>query len=405
MKISGIICEYNPFHNGHMHHINLTKSATNSDGIVGIMSGNFAQRGIPTLIDKWTRTRMALEGGVDLVIELPAIFALSSAEFFAKGSVELLDSLGVVDYLSFGSEIGDLKDLKLIAEILCEEPPKFKSLLKDYLAKGLPFAKSRSLALKDYLDIQDSSKDLELIMSSPNNVLAIEYCKALIKLNSSIIPFTIKRQGNNYNDKVLKDGFASASALRNFLGSSKDLSMIKKYLPDSTLAIMEALKAEGYPFVFPEDMFPFIKYRLLTNSNSLWKIPEASEGLDRKILKEITHCTSLDELISNVKSKRYTYTRISRILCQYFLNFDSYDIASLRNSKPSYARILGFNSTGAAILKKIKASENICPLTKASKLQNPMISLDINATKAYSMINSALSPVEDFIKSPVLLYK
>lgn len=405
MKTCGIICEYNPFHKGHEYHVLKTKENTNCDAVIGIMSGNFAQRGIPTIIDKWQRTKMALTSGVDLIIELPSIFAMSSAEIFSKGSIELLDRLNVVDYVSFGSECGDLNILNMIAKTLASEPSDFKIYLKDYLDEGLPFPRARSLALSDYLRKNGLSyNNLDEVLNSPNNLLAIEYCKTLIKINSPIVPFTLKREGNGYNDTELKNAFASASAIREHLKSSaSDINFLETYMTEKSIALMKNLIDMDYKFVFPEDIFPFLKYKILTSGNDLYKIPEASEGLDRKILKELSSSNTLGELIEKVKSKRYTYTRISRILCQYFVGFEEYDIKSLRTSPPQYARILGFNSKGAAILKEIKKSSSINLITKLPKEYDTMLSLDLKATKAYSILNPSIEPYADFKTSPVII--
>ena len=197
MKITGIITEYNPFHNGHLYHLNTAKKVTNCHGIVCIMSGNFVQRGEPAIIDKWKRTEMALLNGVDLVIELPTFYAVSSAEFFAKGAVDILNNIGVVDNIFFGSECGDINLLYKIAEVLTKEPKEFKLKIKENLKSGVTYAKAREKTLIDILD----NEDLNEILSNSNNILGIEYIKAIIKSNSSITPLTMKREGSKYNDK------------------------------------------------------------------------------------------------------------------------------------------------------------------------------------------------------------
>ena len=216
MNITGIITEYNPFHLGHELHLKSSKEITNCDGVICVMSGNFVQRGLPALTDKWTRTKMALEAGVDLVVELPTLFATSSAEFFAFGAVSLLNC--------FGSECGDIDLIKKLSEIIINEPPIFKEYLKDYLKEGLPFPKARSEALMKYLDDNNYKIDfsyLEKVLNSSNNILAIEYCKSLYKLQSSIKPFTIQRLGADYNDeKLSKNEIASASAIRKSIYTS-----------------------------------------------------------------------------------------------------------------------------------------------------------------------------------------
>lgn len=404
MKISAIISEYNPFHSGHLYHIKKTKALTEDSLLIVLMSGNFTQRGIPSIMDKWSRAKMAVLNGADLVLELPTLFSLSSAEFFSHGAVSILNGLNSIDYLSFGSECGDVNNIILIAEVLSNEPLKYKTLLKDYLNKGLPFTTSRTLALKDYLkETSILNNTIDSLLSSPNNILAIEYCKSLIKLNSNIKPLTIERIGGGYNDSSLNPIFSSATSIRDYLKNNEDLNPLSEHMPKASYDILSTLKNEGYDFVFEEKIFSFIKYKLLCNKNNLSLIPEASEGLDNKILKEITNSSSLNELILKVKSKRYTYTRINRILCQYFIGFDNYDILSLRKTCPNYIRPLAFNENGSKILKNIKLNSEVKILTKLPKDTNPFLQLDLQGTRAYSLLCNNIKENSDFLYPPFIL--
>lgn len=397
--ITGIITEYNPFHKGHQYHLNNCKSDTNSDYIVCVMSGNFMQRGIPALIDKWKRTEMALKNGIDLVIELPLVYSLSSAEHFAFGSVSLLNSLNIIDNLYFGSEEGNVESLDGIASVLISEPEKYKSMLKNYLSLGLPFHLSRAKSLSDFLKLDNISD----IISNSNNILGIEYIKALKLLNSSITPMTIKRTGAKYNEKNLNSDFSSATSIRNYLknGCLEDL---KNYLPKESYDILYKLSCENYPFIFEEDMFKYIKYKLLLDDTSLKTLPDISEGLDNKILKELPSSSSLDELILNSKSKRYTYTRINRILAQSFLNLEKYDLLNLSKQPTPYCRVLGFTSKGKEILKNIKKNSNIHIITKVPRNNiNNHMKIDIIGTKAYSLLNPKVNPMQDYLTSPIII--
>ena len=225
-NVLGIISEYNPFHNGHMHHLQECKKNTKCDGVICIMSGNFMQRGGPAIIDKWKRAQMAIENGVDLVIELPTYYAVSSAEFFAYGSVSILNSLEIVNNLFFGSECGDIKSLTKIAQTLVEEPWEFKEILKRNINSGLTFAKARELALIEFTN----DNYIENIISSSNNILGIEYIKAILKLNSPIVPFTLKREGSSYNDKLLSTSFSSATSIREALKNKNDIKFTDIYV-------------------------------------------------------------------------------------------------------------------------------------------------------------------------------
>ena len=397
--ITGIITEYNPFHKGHKYHLERAKSDTSADGIVCVMSGNFMQRGIPAIIDKWKRTEMAIRNGVDLVLELPMVYSLSSAEHFAFGSVSLLNSLGVIDHLYFGSEEGNIDLLESIANTLVAEPETYQSSLKRYLNTGLPFHSSRANALNDYLN----SNDILDVLSSSNNILGIEYIKAIKVLKSSIIPKTLKREGSMYNDSKLNSVFSSATSIRKHI-KENSLDKLENALTKNSYDILFNLSSSDYPFTFEEDMFKYIKYKLLTSSNCLSSLPDISEGLDNKILKEVLVSDSLDELILNSKSKRYTYTRISRILAQTFLNLEDYDLLNLSKSPAPYARVLGFNSNGRDILKKIKSKNNIDIITKVPRnnLCDHM-KIDILGTKAYSLLNPMINPMDDYLKSPIII--
>lgn len=399
MNITGIITEYNPFHKGHLYHLNSAIKTTNCDGIVCIMSGNFVQRGGPAIIDKYKRAEIAVLNGVDLVLELPCFYSVSSAEFFAKGSVSILNSIGVVNNIFFGSECGDIEKLKYIANFLTNEPNEFKAEIKNNLNLGLTYAKAREISLNKFLK-DDSLKD---ILKSSNNILAIEYIKALIKLNSNIVPLTLKREGSNYNDKNFTSIFASATSIREYLKKNMELDKINNYLPITTINYLENLKAGNYKFVFEEDMYKYIKYRILSNNINFENIQEVKEGLDNKIIKEIYTSNSFDDFILNIKSKRYTYTKISRLLTQIFLSFDTYNYMELLDENNLYARILAFNENGRKIIKEMKKKSQIPIITKISKgNNNPLLNLDINATKTYSILNSSLDPLSDFLTNPII---
>ncbi|GIM27842.1 UPF0348 protein [Clostridium polyendosporum] len=409
MKVVGIITEYNPFHNGHKLHLEATRETTSADGIVCVMSGNFTQRGIPAILDKWTRAKMAIENGVDLVLEIPTLFAVSSAEFFAKGAVDLLNSLGIVDSLCFGSESENIDLIYSIAKILTNEPMELKMIIKNEMDNGEPFTKARSTAILKYLLNSNSSLNKERILpllNSSNNILGIEYCKNLIKTHSNIKPFTIKRIGSSYNDVIPTSEFASATSIRELINKNVSINELERYIPKASLHILTDILQEGYKLPSSEEMFYYIKYKLLTNPTLINKIPDVIEGLDNKIRKEIINATSLTDLILKIKSKRYTYTRISRILCQFFIGFDGFNIIDLRKCTPSYIRILALNSKGAQILKLIKKNSQLEIINKPPKyINDPMLKLDIQATNAYSILNPQIPINSDYIISPIVNFK
>lgn len=397
MNITAIICEYNPFHLGHRYHLEKARLDTKADGIICIMSGNYMQRGVPAMIDKFKRAELAALNGVDLVIELPLIHSISSAEGFSTGAVTILNNTNVVNNLYFGSESDDFRELKYIASIFCGDSGEYKAILKENLKLGLPFHKSRELALqKLYPNILDNK-----ILSSSNNILAIEYLKALIKLKSNMTPFSLTRRGADYNDKNINSIFPSATAIRENIKNTDDILFFKNSLPDESFNFLKKLKSTNYHMTFPEEMFPFLKYKILTEGHFLSKLPLVTEGLDNKIVKEALKSNSFDELILNIKSKRYTYTRISRILTSFFIGLENYDLNDIKGSSSEYIRPLAFNSKGAEILKEIKRKGNLDIITKLpKKISNSSLELDILGTKSYSVINTSVSANSDYLISP-----
>lgn len=405
MKICGIISEYNPFHKGHKYHIDKTKELTNCDAIVCVMSGNFVQRGLPSIMDKWTRTELALENGVDLVLELPSIYAVSSAEFFSFGAISLLNSLGIIDNLSFGSELGDVSFLNSISEILIKEPIEYLTSLKNNLDLGYSYALARNNALESYFKKSCNitvakNENISEIINSSNNILAIEYCKSLLKLDSSITPVTVKREGGTYNSQNLNNIFSSATAIRNSLKDNTSIEVLKDAVPTN---VFNKLKSYSN-FIYPDAMVPYLRFKALCSKDSCLKnIPEASEGLDNKIANSLESLVTYEDILQDIKSKRYAMTRISRLLCQYFIGFEKYDVNTLRRTSCPYARVLGFTNKGQNILKTLKSTSAIPVYTKLPKESNEILDLDIQCTKAYSLLNPSISSKDDYLKKPIIL--
>ena len=341
-KVLGIIAEYNPFHNGHLYHLDASKKVTGCDYTVAIISGNFTQRGSTSVVDKWSKTKMDLQNGVDLVIELPFIFTNQSADTFAFGACSILNYLKV-DYLVFGSESDNIDYIKDIVNI--EDDKKYQEKVKELLDKGINYPTALSKALKDFnINLSDSSNDL----------LGISYVKALKKLNSKITPITIKRT-NNYNDKTLTKYITSATSIRENINKRS----IKKYVPKHTY---KCLKEKKY---FIEDYYPLLKYKIMSEINDLNKYNDVNEGIENRIKKVIYESNSYNELIMNIKSKRYTYSKIKRILLNILVGFTKED--KEKNKEINYIRVLGFNKNGKNYLGKIKKECTIPIYTNFNK--------------------------------------
>ena len=388
-KVLGIIAEYNPFHNGHALHIAKSKEETGAEYTICIMSGNFVQRGNTSIVNKWIKTEMALKNGIDLVIELPTIYAISSAENFAEGAIKILNSLKIVDTVSFGSEEADIDILNRLATILYNEPRKYTELLNAELKKGLSFPKARENAVLLYLN---DSKYFN-ILNQPNNTLAIEYLKALKKYKSHIRPITIKREKAFYNSNCIVDEYASATAIRNMVINGQ-FDDIRKVMPRNSY---DLLLDEFQNKRFVSDITKFEKEILYTlrrlSTFDLKKFPEINEGLENAIKNAANSCNTLSKLINMIKSKRYTQTRIQRILLYILLNITKKDMIVSRKTVP-YARILGYTSKGKELISKIyQANPKVTLITSVKKFIDSsnnktykyMLNKDILATNIYTL--------------------
>ena len=389
-NIVGIIAEYNPFHNGHAYHLEKSKELAKADYVIAVVSGNFVQRGNVSLINKWDKANMALTNGADLVIELPTVYSISSAENFAYGAVKILDSLNIVDYISFGTELDDISVLDKCADILYKQPQKFVNLLNHELSKGLSFPKARENALLMYLnDIRKYSN----VLSSPNNILAIEYLKALKKLKSHIRPIAIKRKNAGYNDLNITDNFASATAIRKKIIDNTPAGLSKLMPPNSYRVLYNSIQKGHYV----KDITSFEKeiiYILRKMSlKEIENLPDVTEGLEHAIKNAANSCNTIDEFMNIIKTKRYTNTRIQRILLYALLGITKDNMKNSTKVQP-YIRVLGMNKKGKDLISVIKRSNpNLNIITSVKKYidSNPnkallnMLNVDINATNTYTL--------------------
>lgn len=415
MKVVGMVVEYNPFHNGHLYHLNQSKKITGSDYSIAIMSGHFLQRGEPALFDKWSRAKMAVENGVDLVIELPTLYSCQSAEFFANGAVKILDKLNVVDYLSFGSESGNIEVLKLIGQILNNEPESYKKTLKRELSSGILFPKARSKALYEYIhesNFEDVDlEEIEELLSNPNNILGIEYIKNILKYESDIKPVTLQRHQAGYNSTEFYEDICSATAIRESLKSDDDIEKIRNYVPEKTYEIMKERLDQGFKPVFVENFYQNLVYRTLLSGKKLENIFEVKEGIENKIMSNIMKHNNYQEFLHSVKSKRYTLTSIKRMLNNIVLDLEKDIVVRSKEDYDNvFMRILAFNDKGRKIISKIKKSSDIEILNKlgGKKELNYILNEDIKATDIYNTVyymkqGKAAKGSMDFYNSPVYI--
>ena len=410
MTTAAIIAEYNPFHEGHKYQIEETRKITGADYILVLMSGDFVQRGAPAIFNKYRRTKEALLGGADAVIELPSVYAVSSAEFFAGGSVTLLDCLDIVDYLSFGSESGEIDKIQCCASLLMNDSPVYQEALSAFLKQGFSYPAARCKAVLESVcspvsdqisnDILSfSEEEICSLFSSPNNILAIEYCKALLALNSSIRPVTVKRQGAGYHEISLSDDplfFNSASAIRK--------------------AMEQGNTAADY--LTSNDFTALLHYKLLSErENGFMRYLDCTDDLSDKIIKNLSTYTDFTGFCNLLKSKDITYTRISRVLTHILLNIREPEFFKLpfseRQFSVPYARLLGFRKDSVGLLSSIKKKSAIPLISKladASELLNEeglsLLKQDIWVSDLYEAVYSQKyqrEPLNEYRQSPVIV--
>ena len=381
-KRIGIIAEYNPFHNGHLYQIQKAKELTGADTVITVMSGNFTQRGDTSLINKFEKAKIALQNEVDMVIELPTIYSISSAENFALGGVKILNEIGNIDYLVFGIEEENLEKLQAIADVLVNEDDEFKRNIKEELDKGNSYPKAREIVLKKVL----SSENVENIMQKPNNILAIEYLKALKTTNSKIKPFAIKRKNTMHNDENINENYASGTYIRK-LFIENNFNEIKKVVPKYTYERLLELKNQGTYVSSINDFSDIVIYKIRTmTKEEISQIADVNEGLENSIKLASTTCKTIDEIIDKVSTKRYTKTRISRILTYILLDITKSEMEQSKNAN-QYIRVLGINKKCEGILKTINNNKLITSLKKfeENNRENELLNIDKKATEIYTI--------------------
>lgn len=393
----GVIAEYNPFHNGHAYHIARAKELSGAEYCVVVMSGDFVQRGAPAIYQKNIRTAMALSCGADLVLEMPAVFATSSAEDFASCGVSLLDKLGIISHLCFGSECGDMNWLSQVSDLLIQEPNAYTGLLKERLRLGFTYPQAREYAFSNYLAETGvmSEENTGTILGSPNNILGIEYCKALSKRRSTITPITIKRSGSDYHDLDFHQGFGSASAIRQAIQHQSETQELNSQIPKQIHCIL----ADSKP-LFSEDFSALLNVtllRLAESSQNLCDYADVSKDLEARILSTVLDFSSFEERIQRLKTKQYTYTRISRALLHLMLGIKKSDCAlGYALDYAPYARVLGFKKNCVSLLTQIKQLGEIPLITKTADAKHvlsadgfQMLQQDFQCTHIYDAIWSS----------------
>ena len=414
MKAVGLVTEYNPFHNGHLYHLNKAIELTGADISVAVMSGDFVQRGEPAVLDKYTRTSMALNSGVNLVVELPVNYAVSSAESFAAGALKVLDYIKA-DSIAFGSESGDIERLSKLAHILCDNEDTLYKEISKYTANGISYAAARQKVVEKLTD-----KDTAALLTSSNNILAVEYLKAIIKNNYAIKPYTVQRQGDSYNDTDIRSEYASATALRENLKADN----ISEYIPVKAGLILSS----NTNYIYPDDITEVLFTRLLDilfASNydknvfieNVMQYPDVSKEIAGRLYKSamdmITRTVphragskdneafSFGSLCEHIKTKEVPLSRIKRALIRITLGLDKKHMEKYTNEP--YIRVLGFDKKGQEYLSYIRKTVEVPLITKTADYKEMLLD-DIHAANIYNMIVAGKYGVKelgDFVRGPV----
>ena len=414
MKAVGLVTEYNPFHNGHLYHLNKAMELTGADISVAVMSGDFVQRGEPAVLDKYTRTSMALNSGVNLVVELPVNYAVSSAESFAAGALKVLDYVKA-DSIAFGSESGDIERLSKLAHILCDNEDTLYKEISKYTANGIAYAAARQKVVEKLTD-----KDTAAMLTSSNNILAVEYLKAIIKNNYAIKPYTVQRQGDAYNDTDIRSDYASATALRGNLKADN----ISKYIPVKAGLILSSNTNYIYPDDITEALFTRLLDILFASSydknvfiENVMQYPDVSKEIAGRLYKSamdmITRTVpqgaeskdngvfSFGSLCEHIKTKEVPLSRIKRALVRITLGLDKKHMEKYSNAP--YIRVLGFDKKGQEYLSYIRKTVEVPLITKTADYKEILLD-DIHAANIYNMIVAGKYGVKelgDFVRGPV----
>ena len=376
MHIIGLIAEYNPFHNGHLYQINKIKKQYPDSLLIAVLSSSFTERGDISILNKWDKTNIALENGIDIVIELPFVYATQSSDIFAKGAISLLEKLKI-DTLVFGTESDSLDILTQVADLQLNND-QYDTLVKKYLNEGMNYPTATNKAISSLLGFK---------IDVPNDLLALSYIKEIKKNNYQIKVHNIKRTNSYYSVNII-DNIASATHIRDIFLKNQDISSLIPYSPKILTKVnMEAA-------------FPYLKYKIISDESKLNAYQTVDEGIENRIIREINNATNYEDLISRIKTKRYTYNKISRLLLHILTNFTK---TEAQNINIDYLRILGFTNNGKNYLNKIKKDIPIPILTGYKKNTSKVLDKELQVTKIYSLItNNNDLIIREYQKKPII---
>jgi predicted nucleotidyltransferase len=381
MQAVGIVVEYNPFHNGHLHHVKEAKLTTQSDVAVAVMSGQFLQRGEPALVDKWHRTKMALASGVDIVIELPYIFSTAQAAQFASGAVQLLEAMKCSS-LAFGSEQGTIDPFLNSYRLIDENRDYYNEMIKENIQSGKSYPQALHVAYEQLKQLHPNSY---IDLAQPNNILGYHYVEAMTQLHCKMNPATIQRIAAGYHDAIdTKKDIASATGIRQAIFNGQPLSDISPYLPQASYEQLQLWQQAHGQFACWERFWPLLKYAILRHTpQQLKQFADVSEGLENSLLKHAATSDTYADFMNALKSKRYTWTRLQRMLTHIYTGITKAQLHAY--TEPTYIRILGMTKHGQQYISHIKKSLSLPLISRVAVSNDPILAIDLHATQMYQL--------------------
>lgn len=396
MKATGIVVEYNPFHNGHLHHVEQAKLQSGADIVIAVMSGQFLQRGEPAFADKWKRTEMALACGVDLVIELPYVYATAQAADFAKGAISLLDAISCSSFC-FGSEQGDIAPFLQTQRLLAREHSRYEQLIHQAVQTGISYPKALNTAYSTLKGDQEGYVQLD----KPNNILGFHYIETAAAIRSSMEPLTIQRIAAGYHDPIQQGShIASATGIRKAFFEETSIEAVSSFMPDTSLTALTSFFDEHQTFGSWPQFYPLLRYTILKERPAnLKRFAEVTEGIEHLIYEAAKKETDFEAFIERVKSKRFTRTRIQRMLTHIYTGFTWEQLRSFET--PTYLRLLGMTENGRHYLHAQKKNIKLPVISRAADLTDPMGQLDIHASTMYLLGLGASELKKEFTTPPL----
>lgn len=402
MKATGIIVEYNPFHNGHKLHSSTAKKVANADVVIAVMSGNFLQRGEPAFTDKWSRTEMALNNGVDLVFELPYTFATGHAPTFTEGAIRLLDA-ACCDSYCFGSEEGQILPFENSLTLLKEQHVHYEAIIQTAISQGYSYPSALNSAYKQ-ITHENLMHQPFVDLTKPNNILGFHYMQAAQKIKSKMRPMTIERVGAAYHDEQLHENMiGSATGIRKNFFASSQLHEVQNFIPKNVYELLNAQQAQSKSFGHWGAFYPFLRMMILRDGpKRLAEIADITEGIENLLYRAALQHNNFEDFMQTVKSKRYTWTRIQRMLTHIYTGY-TYEMRDTIKT-PTYLRLLGMTSNGRLYLNKNKKDFKLPIVSKVSSASDPSLDIDIHATNMYALgINEQAMINTDFKRTPIII--